>query len=298
MARPGLRVAYAALGVAIAALCVIAAGAPGTTSGYIAAVRNTADAATTAANFTCAGAVGVDKSNAMFEYYLNEASGATKAIDYASGSNPGTYVNGLTGIATGMTSSSTTPIACPRDTGGAWVLNGTSNTISYPTSFAGPTTFSLEAWFKTTATSGKIIGFGSSQVGLSGQYDRHLYVSGGSITFGVYNGGYDTITSPLSYNDGLWHQVVATFSPTANTTTGVPAGMALYVDNKLVAFNTSYTVAESHSGYWRIGYDNLGGWPNAGTNYYFTGSMRFVAAYTTALTPAQINLHYLAGVAK
>ena len=48
---------------------------------------------------------------------------------------------------------------------------------SSSTQYSNPRTYSLEAWFKTTSTNGgKIIGFGSSQTGTSGSYDRHVYM--------------------------------------------------------------------------------------------------------------------------
>lgn len=106
--------------------------------------------------------------------------------------------------------------------------------------------------------------------------------------FGTLNGGaYQTLTSPSAVTDGKWHYVAATMSSSA--------GMTLYVDGKTVASNAAYTAASSYSGYWRIGYDNLNGWPGAPSDYYFTGSLRYVAAYTSALTAAQIANHYAAG---
>ena len=92
---------------------------------------------------------------------------------------------------------------------------------------AGPNTFGLEAWFKTTTTAGgKIIGFGNNSTGTSTNYDRHVYMEpDGRITFGVYPGSSQTISSSLSYNDGAWHQVAAGLSSD---------GMVLYVVFRLV----------------------------------------------------------------
>jgi len=52
-----------------------------------------------------------------------------------------------------------------------------------------------------------------------------------------------------------------------------PAGIALYADGALVASNPAVTAAQNYTGYWRIGYDNLTGWPGATANRYFTGSL-------------------------
>ncbi len=44
----------------------------------------------------------------------------------------------------------------------------------------------------------------------------------GQLIFGTYNGGADIIQTPKSYNDGAWHQVVATQGSAAcrSTSTG------------------------------------------------------------------------------
>jgi hypothetical protein len=280
--RPALRAAMAAGLLVLVALCVATELIPSTSGAYVAKLTNSTDTAATAPYFTCTSAVTADKASALFAYKLNEASGSTTATDYDSGLYPGTY-RGT------MTTSTTTPLACPRDTGGAYVLNGTNAYVSAPyLAVVAPLTFSIEVWFKTTTASGMLMGYGNLQTGLSTSDDRHLYLSTtGKIVFGVYNGGYNVITSPASYTDGAWHQAVATFS---NTT-----GARLYMDGTLVASNATYTAGLSILGYWRIGYDSLAGWPGTGTNNFFTGSMRFAAVYTTVLTQAQVTNHYAAG---
>ncbi len=159
----------------------------------------------------------------------------------------------------------------------------------------GPTTYSIETWFKTTSTvGGKLVGFGDkadmNQVNnLSGNYDRHIYMTNnGQLIFGVYTGGTQTVASAAGFNDGQWHQVVATQGS---------AGMALYVDGVRVGRN-SVTGNQSYTGYWRVGGDNLGGWPSQPTfssgaaSNFFTGSMDETAIYPTALTGAQIANHF------
>lgn len=47
---------------------------------------------------------------------------------------------------------------------------------------------------------------------------------------------------------------------------------------------------------WRIGYDNIANWgPDTPTNFFFTGTMRFAAVYTVALTDSQVAAHAAAG---
>lgn len=148
-----------------------------------------------------------------------------------------------------------------------------------------PNTFSAEAWFKTTSNSGgKIIGFGNAASGNSGSYDRHVYMTNqGRITFGAYPGSVQTVSSSKTYNDGDWHHVVASLST---------SGMALYVDGLKVGARTDVTTGQAYQGYWRVGGDNLGGWPSVGASY-FAGSIDEVAIYPAALSAAKIRQHYL-----
>ena len=80
----------------------------------------------------------------------------------------------------------------------------------------------------TTTQGGKIVGYGDGQHRRrAARYDRHLYMdNAGHIIFGVYPGGVRTVTRPKTYNDGAWHQIVATLDSTK--------GMVLYVDGKKV----------------------------------------------------------------
>lgn len=266
--------------VALAVVVLFAQFAP-TRSAFSAKITNSVDSAATAPYFTCTGAVGADLSGATFAYKLGEASGAKTATDWSSAGANGTYQGS-------MVASTPSPNACPRDTGSAYVLNGSTSFVSTPRAVANPTTFSEEVWFRTTVAGGMLIGFGASQVATSGQHDRQVYVNtAGQLTFGAYNGATQVITSPNVVTDGAWHHVVATMS--AGT------GMRLYLDGTLVASNTAYTTPENYTGYWRVGYDTVSGWPGQPANFFFTGSMRFAAVYGTVLTPTQVANHYASG---
>lgn len=147
--------------------------------------------------------------------------------------------------------------------------------------------FTAEVWFKTTSnTGGKLLGFESTQTGNGSSYDKQIYVQDdGRLRFGTYDRGVSTVASDASYNDGKWHQAVGQLSP---------AGMKLFVDGQLVAEN-GRTTAETGSGYWRIGGGSLGGWPGEPSNFYFDGALDEALIYHSALTPAQIEQHFLAG---
>ncbi|PZR54413.1 hypothetical protein DNL40_04900 [Xylanimonas oleitrophica] len=181
-----------------------------------------------------------------------------------------------------------TPGAVPGDADGATTFGGTptatgGTTVRTP----GPGTFTLEAWFRTTTTrGGKIVGFGSSPTGDSGSYDRHVYMTdGGQLVFGVYPGRVQTVSSSAAYNDGAWHHVAATLGPD---------GMQLFVDGTRVAQRGDVTGAEPFDGYWRVGGDNLGGWPSAPTSSRFAGVVDDVAVYPAVLTAAQVRSHLAA----
>ena len=173
------------------------------------------------------------------------------------------------------------------DADGSASYDGTSAGAS-GSSVAVPSTdtFTAEAWIKTTTTNGgKILGFGSSSTGSSSSYDRHVYMNNsGRLTFGVYTGNTETITtSGEAYNDGSWHHVVAELSP---------AGMALWVDGLQKGSNPSVTSGQPYTGYWRVGGDNLGGWPTRGSSDYFAGQIDDAAIYPTALPVTQIRDHF------
>lgn len=281
--KRGLRIG--ALTVALGVLAVAAVGAiggatPFTIAGFTAKVSNGTNTVATAPYFKCSDAEAADKSSAAFQYYLNETSASTVARDSDGNAANGTYQGS-------MTTSTTKPIACSRDTGGAYVLDGSTSYVSTPTLLAGPATFSIEVWFKTTVAGGELIGFGDKQTGLSRNKDRVLYIAAtGQVVFATYNGANQALSDPGNYADGKWHHVVGTMSP--------QAGMSLYIDGKL-SISYPFTTAQSFNGYWRVGYDNLNGWPSVASNYFFTGSMRYAAAYSTALTAQQVSNHYAAG---
>lgn len=219
---------------------------------------------------------------AFFVYPLADAAtpAGGAAADVSGNSRAGTY----NGAATPTASK-----ACNRDTGGSVALSGTTSFISTPTQVANPAVFTAVIWFKTTTGGGRLIGFGNARTGTSTQYDRHLYLSNtGQVVFGVYNGAVFTAISPATYLDGRWHQAGATLSG---------AGMILYLDGVAVAGNTGTSIAETYTGYWRVGYDTLSGWgATQPTNFYYTGNLAFAAVYTIALTAPQLKTQYVAGL--
>ena len=155
-----------------------------------------------------------------------------------------------------------------------------------------PQTFTVQLWFRTdTVDGGKLIGFGNGTNGdASSQIDRHVYMTNsGKLTFGVYTGTTETTTTSAAYNDGRWHLMTATFSPTT--------GLRLYVDGSLRASRKEATSAEDYTGYWRVGYDTLNGaWAANPRSEHFAGSIAHVSIYNDRMwSDAEVAEQFAAG---
>jgi len=215
---------------------------------------------------------------ALHLWRLGETSGAGR--DWGTAGDDLTVGTGVTRGVPGAVTGSTDPAA--QFTGTA------TSTAASAGAVMGAQTFTVEAWVKTSGTAGgKIIGFGSHATGSSTTYDRHLYVdSGGRVSFGVNPFQARVLRSPAVVNDNAWHHVVGTLGA---------GGQRLYVDGQLVAQNTASTSAQPFTGYWRVGGDNLGGWPNRPTNAYLNGSLDEVAVYGSVLSAQQVAAHHALG---
>ena len=217
----------------------------------------------------------VYNDNPTLYWRLDDAAGPT-IKDSGTNRQPGVSSGG---VAFGTTS----PVS--GSTGTAETFDGASGTVGSAKQFNNPTVYSEELWFNTTTTrGGKLIGFGNAQNGQSSHYDRHVYMEdSGQLTFGAYTGQTNTTTSPLRYNDGAWHHMVATQGSD---------GMKLYVDGALVGTNPT-TGNENYAGYWRVGGDSDWG----GSSPFFNGSIDEVSVYQVALTADQVRAHYAASPA-
>jgi hypothetical protein len=212
---------------------------------------------------------------------LGNASGPT-ATDVSGNRDTGNY--STTGIAYGAPS----PVEGASGTGVA--LDGSSGQIVASQPITNPTTYSEEMWFKTTTPKGAyLMGFGTSPKGQSVSRDRQVWMSAdGQLNFGIYDGHTLTIQSPGSYNDGKWHQVVATQGHD---------GLNLYVDGQLVSSEATTSLPQNYLGYWRAGYENVSGWPNSPANDHFAGTISDVAFYNSELPGSEIQAQYQASPA-
>ena len=217
------------------------------------------------------------KDNPLHYWPLNEAAGGSTATDI-SGAENGTVGTSVTPGAPG---------AITGDPGTSYRYNGldSASTVSTQTQRAGMKIFSLEAWFKTTTTTGgKIIGWGTKSSGNSGNSDRMIYMGRtGKVYFGVYPLAYKTVNSTASYNNGAWHHAVATLGPD---------GMQLYVDGALVGSDPNTRAAQVNSGYWRVGGDYMSNWPdNPPLTSYFAGDIDNAAVYNYPLAASRVSAH-------
>jgi hypothetical protein len=100
-----------------------------------------------------------------------------------------------------------------------------------------------------------------------------LYSLNGSIRF-EFNDGW-ALSTPTTYNDGVWHHIAATRSSGA---------VSLYMDGELIGSGTQ-TVDVSNSGSFKIG------------KWYFessfNGKIDDVRIYSRALSQQEITEHYL-----
>lgn len=195
---------------------------------------------------------------------LNETSG-TSAAD-SKGANTGTYTNGpLLGKESPLTGSGGTSVTF--DGVNDFVSLGTSSTLQTPN-------FTIEAWFKTTAS-------GTLQTIYRTRYYGHsLIVDGaGKVVGGVYDSDANShsVASPGTYNDGSWHHAAYAKGPT---------GLKLYVDGAEVA---SLTAAITPL-YWTVAL-SIGRDGDLDSDY-FNGSIDEVAFYDRALTQQEVQVHY------
>ena len=198
---------------------------------------------------------------------LGETTG-TNANDIGSAYNVGTYIGGCTLNAESSLTKDNNPSV-------AFSNNGRIQTSIVQRS---PQIFSLEARFKTVGVSVGIIGFSNSQSVSASNFDRSIYIdNSGKVAFMVFLGSPKILASPISYNDGKWHSVVAILSPN---------GQELYIDESLVNNDTSTTSAVSYDGYWHIGF--------AQGNNYFNGNIDEVAIYNKRLSSDRVLAHYQA----
>ncbi|OHA17915.1 MAG: hypothetical protein A2664_00990 [Candidatus Taylorbacteria bacterium RIFCSPHIGHO2_01_FULL_46_22b] len=158
---------------------------------------------------------------------------------------------------------------------------------SYPT--IGNTTsnygVSVAVWFKTTSD-GVILGQNDPTLppsAVSGHVPAIYVDTNGKVRVSMFWHGSVTnqIVSSSSYNDGVWHHLVATYN----------AGVeSLYIDTTLIGTQVQPEIGYNSSYYYLIGTGFAGGlWPAAPSGwFYFNGSMSDFRVYDHSLSGSEI----------
>jgi hypothetical protein len=197
-------------------------------------------------------------------------SGSTTWIDLA-GTNNGTLTNGPT-FSTGS--------------GGSIVFDGINDSVVLLRPVQDD--FSLSCWFKTNQVAS---GPGFPQwYGGMGLVDCEVVnivddfgtsMGAGKVLFGVGRNTPSsdlTITSSLTYNDNIWHNMVATRVRSTGTIT-------LYIDAQQVATGTGGTQSLTSATNMRIGAIQV-------NNNFFSGNIASTQIYNRALTASEVLQNY------
>jgi YD repeat-containing protein len=214
---------------------------------------------------------------------LDETSGTT-ATDANGANNTGTYVSSPTSVA---------PLIGGETNSFARSFNGTSQYIELsPTPFGTPSTFSAEAWVRTSATKASggyhfLISDSATEFnnGFSLAIDsgnRPLFVAARENIIGIVSRGQATSATTVAPN--TTHHLVGTYDGSR---------VRIYVDGVERA-NASFSGAAT----WPSGRDLRIGRPNSATSLaqrYLQGSIDEPALYTSALSAATVLAHYEAG---
>ncbi|MBV9832441.1 MAG: signal peptidase I [Marmoricola sp.] len=260
-----------AAAVAAAGAVAVGMGVAPAEAAFRTTAANPVSTLAAAASFSSATYASVVQGDApQFYWRLGESSGSTAAdaVGTRTGKLNGSWTWGQTG-------------ALPSQTGNT-ALHVDGGYVDQSAALSSGTAFSVEAWFRTSRTTGGAL---MSLVTTSG-VDRSLYLgTDGKLRFG--RNGSAGVTSPTALNDGHWHHVVYT-----NASSG-PQSAKLYVDGAMVA-SSNAGLNQSATGTWRAGQATwTGTWPGT-PDQYFRGDLDEIAVYTSALTAAQVSAHWTA----
>lgn len=164
--------------------------------------------------------------------------------------------------------------------GGIFTFNGTNQGTQVPRGVI-MDDFTLSAWFKTSSTSGNLGnwygGMGLLDADWPGDAnDFGLSIAQGKLLFGTGAGG-SSVTSPNTYNDNNWHNVIC-------TRTKATGALNMYVDGILAATGQGNTNTLNAPGQIFIG-----NWNNG---RFFQGSMSAVHMYNAVLSAAQVQNNF------
>jgi hypothetical protein len=192
------------------------------------------------------------------------------------------------------------PGALSNDPSTSVHFNGVNEYVSLPDVFHFPTggtttqyAVSFGAWFKT-ATSGVILGQADPSGVPGGAAPQTGWVpavyvgTDGKVHAALFWHGFGpTLSSPGTYTDNKWHQVVAVYGNGVET---------LYLDGNAVASQAVLEVGYAPAYSYTLGTGYTANWPSAfGGWSFFNGQLDEVAVHGGALTAQEVAAQYLAG---
>ncbi|WP_207082073.1 signal peptidase I [Nocardioides sp. S5] len=272
--RDGVRRSRTPL-LAVASLVVVGTLASTASAGFTGHTRNSGSD-WTAGSWTQPYVTAVLADRPYGFWLLDETSGQY-ASDRSGNDRTGQYYGNL---ALG------TPGGLPRNPGTA-IDNAGGRAVLGTQAVAAPSAYSIELWFRTTArTQAYLAGFEDDRDDnwRGAAADRIVSMTpSGHITFGTWKNGDLPLTTAAPYNDGAWHHLVVTSTPSRFST--------VYVDGVRVVSGTSSYV-ESYPGYWRVGQGSTGN--QNGFTASFTGDLDNVAIYHSTLPATRVAAHWAA----
>ncbi|HEY1381893.1 MAG TPA: LamG-like jellyroll fold domain-containing protein, partial [Gemmataceae bacterium] len=199
------------------------------------------------------------------DYWRLDETGGTAARNAVPGGPAGTYVGGAQPGVAGLQSTGVH-------------FNGSTAAVTTPVSLSGLGAFSYEAWIRPT-------GAQPNRTGLTGQND--------AIEFGFITGSTLQLWTPatgglsVAYTKpvGQWTHVVAV---------GTGTQLRIYLDGQLAGTLDHAAVAGYGSSPFLFNIAGAGVFDPTGN--YFNGDMDEVAVYGRALSPAEVQSHYSAGI--
>lgn len=203
---------------------------------------------------------------------LGETSG-TIAVDQIGAAHNGTYIGApLLGVPGLIAGDANTAVTFGPDARYMTVPNTTTIRLN--------SNFSLEVWFKTTAS--------TQNVNLIGSFEslfntgHGIFMTNSTLRVG-FDGGANATGSLPQIHDGNRHHVVATY--TGNAPNIQPR---IYLDGTLVFIDTANKTITDNNTIFIAANANLSG--------FFDGTIDEAAIYNGVLTPTQVLNHYNAGI--
>lgn len=188
------------------------------------------------------------------------------------------------------------------ENGGAIKFDGSNDYVSINSYFGSGfypwvTSFSVNLWFKTTTSGGTIFGQQNTLAPSSAtKYVPAIYInSNGKLVTSCFSGSSvnDVQTSSSVVADGLWHNVVVTYSAVTAVAFSGTGDYTTYLDGVSLGTVTKTQIAyNSYQYYYNLGGGKSFGWPGSNGDY-FNGSLGYFSFYVyRTLTSSEVLENY------